>query len=59
MNLLIVVAGIAGLLTAGYGLVTLTRDAWGRREYLDIALAVAVAVAVVCLLVAYGDRLLR
>jgi hypothetical protein len=59
MNLVIVVAGIVGLLVAGYGLVTLTVDAWRPRQYLDIVLAVAVAVAVVVLLIAYGDRLLR
>jgi hypothetical protein len=59
MDLVIVIAGIAGLLVAGYGFVTLTIDAWRHRQYLDIVLAVAVAVAVVALLIAYGDRLLR
>jgi hypothetical protein len=59
MNLVIVIAGIVGLLVAGYGFVTLTIDAWRRRQHLDIALAAAVAVAIVVLLIAYGDRLLR
>jgi uncharacterized membrane protein YeaQ/YmgE (transglycosylase-associated protein family) len=59
MNLVIVVAGIVGLLVAGYGFVTLTIDSWRHRQYLDTVLAVAVAVAVVVLLIAYGDRLLR
>jgi len=59
VNLVIIIAGIVGLLVAGYGLVTLTIDAARHRHYLDIVLAVAVAVAVVALLIAYGDRLLR
>ena len=59
MNLVIVIAGIVGLLVAGYGFVTLTVDAWRHRQYLDIVLAIAVAIAVVVLLIAYGDRLLR
>jgi hypothetical protein len=59
MNLVIVIAGIVGLLVAGYGFVTLTVDAWRHRQYLDIVLALALAVAVVVLLIAYGDRLLR
>lgn len=59
MNTLILIAGVAGLAIAGYGLVALSTDAWRRRQYLDIALGVAVAVAVVVLLVVYGDSLLR
>ena len=59
MNLVIVVAGIVGLLVAGYGFVTLTIDAWRRRQYLDIALAAGIAIMVVVLLIAYGDWLLR
>jgi len=59
MNIVILIAGIVGLLVAGYGFVTLTIDAWRRRQYLDIALAAAVAIAIVVLLIAYGDRLLR
>jgi hypothetical protein len=59
VNLVIAIAGIVGLLVAGYGLVTLTIDAGRHRQYLDIALAAAVAITVVTLLIAYGDRLLR
>jgi hypothetical protein len=59
VNLVIVIAGIVGLLVAGYGFVTLTIDAWRHRQYLDIALAAGVAIALVALLIAYGDRLLR
>jgi len=59
VNLVITIAGIVGLLVAGYGFVTLTIDAWRHRQYLDIVLAAAVAVALVVLLIAYGDRLLR
>ena len=59
VNLVIVIAGIAGLVVAGYGFVTLSIDAWRRRQYLDIVLAAGVGVAIVVLLIAYGDRLLR
>ena len=59
VNLVILIAGIVGLGVAGYGFVTLTVDAWRRRQYLDIALAAGVAIAIVVLLIAYGDRLLR
>jgi hypothetical protein len=59
VNLVILVAGIVGLVVAGYGFVALTIDAWRRRQYLDIALAAGVAIAIVVLLIAYGDRLLR
>ena len=55
----ILIAGVAGLLVAGYGLVALATHAVRSRRYIDIALAVAVAVAVVALLVAFGDRLIR
>jgi energy-converting hydrogenase Eha subunit C len=55
----ILIAGVAGLLVAGYGLVTLSVRAVRSRRYLDIAMAVAVAVAVVAVLVAFGDRLIR
>jgi hypothetical protein len=59
VNALILIAGIVGLVVAGYGLIALTTDAWRRRQYLDIALGVGVAVGVVVLLVLYGDSLLR
>jgi len=59
MNLVILIAGIVGLIVAGYGFVTLTIDAWRHRQYLDIALAAGVALTIVVLLIAYGDRLLR
>jgi FtsH-binding integral membrane protein len=59
VNLVIVIAGIIGLVVAGYGFVTLTLDAWRHRQYLDIALAAGLAIAIVVLLIAYGDRLLR
>jgi hypothetical protein len=59
VNLIIIIAGVAGLLIAGYGFVTLAIDAGRRRQYLDILLAAGVVVLVAYLLVAYGDRLLR
>ena len=59
VNLVILIAGIVGLVVAGYGFVTLTIDAWRRRQYLDIALAGGVALTIVVLLILYGDRLLR
>ncbi len=55
----ILIAGVAGLLVAGYGLVTVTTRAVRSRRYLDIVLAAAVAVVVVTVLVAFGDRLVR
>ncbi len=55
----ILIAGVAGLLVAGYGLVALTRHAVRTRRYGDIAIGAAVAVAVVVLLLAFGDRLIR
>jgi hypothetical protein len=55
----ILIAGVAGLAVAGYGLVTLIVHAVRMRRYVDIAVAVAVAVVVVALLVAFGDRLIR
>jgi hypothetical protein len=59
VNWVILIAGIAGLLVAGYGLVTLTAHAVRTHRYDDIAIAVAVMVLVVVLLVAFGDRLIR
>jgi hypothetical protein len=59
VNLVILIAGIVGLVVAGYGLVTLSIDAWRQRQFVDIALAAGVAVAVVVLLIAYGDRMMQ
>ncbi|HEY5168976.1 MAG TPA: hypothetical protein VIK03_06240 [Thermoleophilia bacterium] len=59
MNWVILIAGVAGLLVAGYGLVTLVRHAVRTRRYGDIAIALGVIVAVVVLLVSFGDRLIR
>jgi hypothetical protein len=59
VNWVILIAGVAGLLAAGYGLVTLITHAVRTRRYWDIAIGVAVLVVVVVLLVAFGDRLIR
>jgi len=59
VNWVILIAGVAGLLVAVYGLVTHNRNALRTHRYVDIAIAVAVVVAVVVLLVAFGDRLIR
>jgi hypothetical protein len=59
VNLVIVIAGIAGLAVSGYAFVALVRDSLRSRRYIDIAVAVAVAVAVVYALIVYGDRLIR
>lgn len=59
MNVVILIAGVLGLAVAAYGFVTLAVDAWRRRQYQDIALAVGVALVIVVLLLAHGDRLLR
>jgi hypothetical protein len=59
VNWVILIAGVAGLLVAGYGLVTLVRHAVRTRRYGDIAIALGVILAVVVLLVSFGDRLIR
>jgi len=59
VNWVILIAGVAGLLVAGYGLVTLTTHAVRARRYWDVAIGGAVAVVVIVLLVAFGDRLIR
>jgi hypothetical protein len=59
MSVIIFIAGIAGLVIAGYGLVTLSLDAVRRRQYADVAVAVAIAVGVVVALLLWGDRFLR
>lgn len=57
MDWLIEIAGVAGLLIAGYGLVSVALRARRTRRYCDIAVAVVVAVAVVAALLAFGERL--
>jgi hypothetical protein len=59
VNLVIVIAGVAGLAVAAYAFATLVSDALRSRHYVDIAIAAAVAVAVIYALLFYGDRLLR
>jgi len=59
VNWVILIAGVVGLLVAGYGLVALVRHALRTRRYGDIAVAVVVTVGVVVLLVSFGDRLIR
>jgi hypothetical protein len=59
VNWVILIAGVAGLLVAVYGLVTLIRNALRTHSYVDIAAAAVVVVAVVALLIAFGDRLIR
>ena len=59
VNWVIMIAGVVGLLVAGYGLVALVRHALRTRRYGDVAIAVVVAAAVVVLLVSFGDRLIR
>lgn len=59
VNWVILIAGVAGLLVAGYGLVTLTTHAVRSRRYWEVALALAVIVVVILLLVMFGDRLIR
>jgi len=59
VNVVIVVLGVVGLAAAGFFLVQLVVDAVRRRQFIDIAVAVAVVAATVWLLFAYGDRLLQ
>jgi hypothetical protein len=59
VNWVILIAGVVGLLVAGYGLVALIRNAVRNRRYVDIAIAVAVSVVVVAALITFGDRLIR
>ena len=59
VNWVILIAGVAGLLVAGYGLVALVRTAVRTRRWADIGIAAVVVVAVVGLLIAFGDRLIR
>lgn len=59
MDLVILIAGVAGLGVAAYAFVSLTVDAVRERRPVDVVAAVAVAVAVVFALLAWGDRLIR
>jgi hypothetical protein len=59
VDLVIFIAGVAGLAVAGYAFVSVVVDAVRARQYLDIAIAAAVAMAVVYALVVWGDRLIR
>jgi hypothetical protein len=59
MNVVILVAGILGLLVCGFAMVELVVDAVRYRHYVDIVLAVAVAVGTVLLLLSFGDTLMR
>jgi len=58
-DLLIWVAGIAGIAACAFGLGSLVVDGVRRRRPLEIVLGLAAVVLAVWLLVAYGDRLLR
>jgi len=58
-DLLIWVAGIAGVAACAFGLGSLVVGGIRRRRPVDIVLGVGVALVAVWLLVAYGDRLLR
>jgi hypothetical protein len=55
----ILIAGVAGLAVAAYGMTALARNAVRMRRYWDIAVAVVVTAGVVVLLIAFGDSLLR
>jgi hypothetical protein len=59
VNWVILIAGVAGLVVAGYGLVALVRNALRTHRYWDIALAAAVVIIVIVTLIAFGDRLIR
>ena len=59
MNVVITVAGLAGLAVAVYFLAELVVDAVRRRQFLDIGIAAGVVVLTVWLLLTYGDALLQ
>ena len=59
MNLVIFIAGVAGLAVAAYAFVSLVVDAVRKRQFLDIVIATAVAVAVIYALIVWGDRVIR
>jgi hypothetical protein len=58
-DILIWVAGIAGVGACAFGLGSLVVGGARRRRPLDIVLGVGVALLAVWFLVTYGDRLLR
>ena len=58
-EVLIWVAGIAGVAACAFGLGSLVVGGIRRRRPLDIVLGVGVAALAVWFLLAYGDRLLR
>ena len=59
MNVIIIVAGVAGLAVATFFLVELLVDAVRRRQFLDIGVAAGVVALTVWLLFTYGDSLLQ
>ena len=59
VNWVILIAGVAGLLVAGYGLVALTTHAVRARRYGTSPSPSRSSSLVVVLLVAFGDRLIR
>ena len=59
MNLIIAIAGLAGLAVAAFFFVELVVDAVRRRQFLDVGIAVAIATLTVWLLFTYGDALLQ
>jgi threonine/homoserine efflux transporter RhtA len=59
VNVVITVAGLAGLAVAVYFLAELVVDAVRRRQFLDIGIAAGVVVLTVWLLLTYGDALLQ
>jgi ABC-type proline/glycine betaine transport system permease subunit len=58
-DVLIWVAGIAGVAAFAFGLGSLVVGGIRRRRPLEIVLGVGVTLAAIWFLVAYGDRLLR
>ncbi len=59
MNLVIIVAGVAGLAVAGYALVDVLFSAGRRRRLLDVLLLLAAAAAKIAALLTWGDHLLQ
>ncbi len=59
VSVIILIAGIIGLGVTGYGLFTLSLDAVRKRQFVDVAVAVAIAAGAIVALVLWGDRFLR